>query len=558
MDAAANPASQDAAAAARRQLGALAAPGQRWLQAGAVLSALAGVLLLVQAWLIAWVLQQALVERIEPQTLLPWLLALGAVLAARALLAWGGRELADAGATRILTALRRRLARQLLAAGVPWLRRQRSGALSELGASHVDALQGYYAGFVPTRLEVALVPLAILLAVFTVDWVVGLILLVTMPLIPVFMMLVGWSAEAASRRQLQALARMGAHFADRLRGLGLIRLYGRGPAELARIGEAAENLRQRTLRVLRIAFLSSAVLEFFASVSVALVAVYLGFSYLGMLQLRAAPLSLQAGFFCLLLAPDFYAPLRKLAAHYHDRAAALAAAQELQAVLDIAPVADVPTPHGDAAPAIRARGLAVRYPGAAVDALQGLDLDIAPGEFVAIAAPSGGGKSTLLEALAGWLPPAAGQLELTPATRIAYAPQRPFLFHGSIADNLRLAWPQADRAALEAAAEAAQVLRFARHLPDGLDTLIGERGFGLSGGEARRVALARVYLRGGGLWLLDEPTAFLDPETEAALLAALRRLAQGRSVLVATHSPAVLAAADRVLTLPESGPRSQP
>lgn len=538
-----------------RRLAALARPARGRLRAGAACLVLGGWLLVPQAALIAWVVQQVLVDQAPPATALPALSGLLAVGVLRALLAWAGNELADSGATTVLTALRKRLAHRLLDAGVPWLRRQRSGSLSELTGSHVDALHGYFAGFVPARMEAMAVPVALLAAAFSADLVVGILLLVTLPLIPLFMMLVGWSAEAASRGQLQALARLGGHFADRLRGLGLIRLYGRSDAELAGIGGAAEDLRRRALRVLRVAFMSSAVLEFFASVSVAVIAIYLGFTYLGMMDLRQTPLSLRTGLFCLLLAPEVYAPLRKLAAHYHDRAAALAALDGIDAA--IAPEGDTrpdpaaaPAAGPVPAPAIQARGLALRHGGSARDVLSGLDLDIAPGELVAITGPSGCGKSTLLETLAGWLPPAAGSLHISPATRIAYAPQRPFLFHGSIADNLRLARPDADDDALRTAATNAQAMAFVSALPDGLDTPLGERGFGLSGGEARRIALARAYLRDAGLLLLDEPTAFLDPGTEAALLRALREHGRGRTVLVATHSAAVIAAADRVLHLP--------
>ncbi|MGY0503908.1 thiol reductant ABC exporter subunit CydD [Luteimonas sp. e5] len=547
---------------ARARLTKLAEAQSGRLRLAAACQIGAGWLLLPQAGLIAYGLQQVFVEGAAVVSLhgLPW--ALAAVLALRALLSWGGRELADTAASRIQTGLRQRLAERLLAAGAPWLRRQRSGALGELTGTHVDALHGYYAGFVPTRLEVLWVPLAILVAAFIADWVVGLILLLTLPLIPLFMMLVGWSAEAASRRQLQALARLGGHFADRLRGLGLIRAYGRGEAELQGIGEAAEDLRQRAMKVLRLAFLSSAVLEFFASVSVALIAVYLGFTYLGMLGIRQAPLTLATGMFCLLLAPDFYAPLRRLAAHYHDRAAALAAIDEIEAALAGSDAQATTSRHADAAagspaPRLLARGLAIGHHGRDAAVLQGIDFDIRPGEFIAIAGPSGSGKTTLLETVAGWLPPLAGELQVEPAVRIGYAPQRPFLFHGSIADNLRLARPDAGMDELQAAAEATQAMEFIRRLPAGMDTLIGEHGFGLSGGEARRLALARLLLRDAPLWLLDEPSAFLDADTEAALLRALRRLAHGRTVLMATHSPAALAAADRVLHLatPAEAPR---
>lgn len=544
---------------------------------------LAGWLLIPQAAAIAWAVQTVLVERAGPRMAMTALAALLALGLLRAGLAWMARAQADTAVEAIRADLRSGLIRRLLAHGPLWLRQRRSGQLAELMGTHADAVEGYFGGYLLARAEVVAVPLALLAAVFCVDRVAGAVLLVTLPLIPVFMMLVGWGAEAASRRQLKALARMGGHFADRLRGLGVIRLYGRGDAELAGIRDAAEGVRVRSLKVLRIAFLSSAVLEFFASLSVAMVAVYLGLSYLGMLDLRSAPLSLGMGVFCLLLAPEYYAPLRRLAAHYHDRANALAALDEIESALeDAANAAHVgaafrrellASPVGLEVHQAKARGgmslpqtalpfepvamlevrdLTLRPLGAAHDVLTDIGFDLEAGGSLALAGPSGCGKSTLLDALAGWLPPVAGAISMPEGVRIGYASQRPYLFHGSIADNLRMANPQASDAQVRAAAEDAQVMRFARNLPQGLDTMIGERGFGLSGGEARRIALARVFLRDPQLLLLDEPTAFLDPDTEAALLAALTEFARGRMLVLATHSPAAMRVAGQVLWLPEA------
>ncbi|WP_295948803.1 thiol reductant ABC exporter subunit CydD [uncultured Xanthomonas sp.] len=552
---------------------AVAARGRQRLAAAAISAS--GALLIVQAGAIAWLVQTLLVERRDLAQALPVFGLLALMLVLRAGLGAAAQRAAGDVADAAKLELRRRVYRQLLQRGPLWLRGQRNGELGELLLAHGDALDGYYAGYRPARWEVSVVPLLIVLAVAWSDWVVGLILLFTAPLVPIFMMLVGWGAEAAGRRQLRELARMGGHFADRLKGLGLLRLYGRGDDELRGIAAAAEGVRERTLKVLRIAFLSSTVLEFFASVSVAIVALYLGLSYLGMIALHGSVPTLGTGVFCLLLAPEFYAPLRRLAAHYHDRANALAAAAEVERLLESLPQAtDAPAAHAEGAavpndaaaeampvaapstsasrevPLLQARALHLRPLGARCDAVQGLDVDLHAGQRLALVGPSGSGKSTLLEALAGWLPPRAGTLQVRKGLRIGYAGQRPYLFHGSIADNLRLADPQASAAQLHAAAEAAQVLRFAARLPQGLDTPIGERGFGLSGGEARRIGLARLLLRDPELLLLDEPTAFLDADTEADLLHTLAEFARGRSVIVATHSEAAMRWADTVLRLP--------
>ena len=546
-----------------RRLDALGHAARKRLRAAGVCVVLSGWLLVAQAAAIAWAVQRVLVVHAPSRSLFTALVLLLACGLMRAALTWLSRHLADTAVETIHMELRAQLIRRLLGYGPLWLRQRRSGELAELMGTHADAMEGYFGGYLLARAEVAAVPIVLLVAAFWVDRVVGTILLLTLPLVPVFMMLVGWGAEAASRQQLQALARLGGYFADRLRGLGVIRLYGRGGTELGNIGAAAEGVRVRSLKVLRIAFLSSAVLEFFASLSVAMVAVYLGLSYLGMLDLRSAPLSLGAGVFCLLLAPEYYAPLRRLATHYHDRASALAALDEIETALPrspggaqrdpgiAVPRSEMPRVSPSAPPGLRVTDLSLRPLGAHRDVLTNLSFDLPAGTHLALAGPSGCGKSTLLDALAGWLQPRTGSLSITDDLRIGYAPQRPYLFHGSIADNLRMADPRASDEQLHAAAEAAQVLRFAQRLPQGLDTLIGERGFGLSGGEARLIALARVFLRDPQLLLLDEPTAFLDSETEASLLAALAEFARGRTLVLATHSRAAMRMAGKVLWLPE-------
>ncbi|QNR98557.1 thiol reductant ABC exporter subunit CydD [Stenotrophomonas sp. 169] len=539
---------------------ATAAAGKRRLAAASI--SLSGILLVAQAAAIAWLVQHVLFERAPLADGMGVLAGLGGVLLLRTLL--GSMTQAAAGdvADAARLALRERAYASLLGKGPLWLRQQRSGELGEVMLAHADAIENYFSGFQPVRIEVVVVPLVIALAVAWVDWVVAVIFIATAPLVPFFMMLVGWGAEAAGRAQLGELARMSGHFADRIKGLGLLRLYGRGQAELDGVAAAAEGVRERTMKVLRIAFLSSTVLEFFASVSVAMVALYLGLSYLGMMSLHAQVPTLGAGLFCLLLAPEFYAPLRRLAAHYHDRANALAAAAEIERLLGGLPAAATAPAAPRAtvvateplqlhAPPLRARALVLRPLGAAHDVVRDISFQLEQNQRLALVGPSGSGKSTLLEALAGWLPPRGGSVILRPGIEVGYAGQRPYLFHGSIADNLRLADPTASMATLRQVADAAQVLAFADRLPAGLDTVIGERGFGLSGGEARRIGLARLLLRNPGILLLDEPTAFLDPRTEAALLQALAVFARGRSVIVATHSPVVMAWADSTLVLPQ-------
>lgn len=344
-----------------------------------------------------------------------------------------------------------------------------------------------------------------------------------------------------------------------------LKLFGQAEAETERVRLASEQLRVRTMRVMRIAFLSSAVLEFFAALGVAGVALYVGLTFLDLLSLRGTELTLQAGLFCLLMAPEVYQPLRLLAAHYHDRAAAKAAAQAIEEELGV-----LPEPASPAA-LVTAREEAVEGPAtlrlsavALADpngrpVLDDAELALEPGAHVAILGASGIGKSTLLEAVAG-LRPFAGDIRIDgvrPAElpepllrrRVAMLGQRPRLFAGSIADNIRLGRRGADHAAVRLAARRARVVDFADALPEGLSTRLGEDGLGLSGGEIQRISLARIYLRDPGLVLLDEPTAHLDVETEALVLDGLSEFVAERTLLVATHSHAVAARMQRVFRI---------
>jgi ATP-binding cassette subfamily C protein CydD len=356
---------------------------------------------------------------------------------------------------------------------------------------------------------------------------------------------------------------MSAYFLDRLQGLTTLRLFGRAEAEVDNIAQAADAFRDGTMRVLRIAFLSSASLEFFASVAVAVVATYVGLGLLGHIGWGTAPgLTLFSGLFVLLMAPAFFQPLRMLAAYYHDRMAAIGAAEGLAEMLDAPPeeaaTGTAPMPAG--ALDIVFDDVSVAFEGGARSAIQGVSLRIAPGDHIALTGMSGAGKSTLLSLLLGFRRPDSGRILINGTDlaaidpedlrrRIAWIGQAPVLFHGTLRDNIRLGRPDADDAAVDRAAAEARVTEFAAALPQGLDTPVGERGVGLSGGQAQRIALARAFLKDAPLVLLDEPTASLDRDTEAEILESIRRLARGRTILVATHSPAAMAIAGRRILL---------
>ncbi|MEJ2896571.1 thiol reductant ABC exporter subunit CydD, partial [Bordetella avium] len=467
----------------------------------------------------------------------------------------GGAGGGAAPAEVIKRQVREALFARLLARGPQWSREQASGELASAMLEQVEALDGFFAKYIPAMGAAAILPIAFAVIVFPIDVVAGLVLLISAPLIPLFMALVGWGAEAASRRHLQAFARLSGFFADRLRGLATLKLFGRAEAEAENVVEASEALRRRTLSVLRIAFLSSAVLEFFAALGVAGVAVYFGLTYLGYIDIRHSPLTLQAGFFCLLMAPEVYAPLRQFAAHYHDRATARAAVHQLHGLFGELPET-LPPLSGSAAQSqpgaasLRAQGLTLRMAGRPQAVLDTVDLELKPGEHVALMGESGAGKSSLLQVLGRLGPQAQGDLwldgrplaewdEAALRERVAFIGQRPYLHAGTLADNIRLARPGADDAAVQEAARRACVLEFTQDWPEGLQTRLDGRGRGLSGGQAQRLALARLFLRDPAIILLDEPTAHLDEDTQARVLDEILAFAEGRSLILATHAASV-------------------
>ncbi|EHK63752.1 thiol reductant ABC exporter subunit CydD [Achromobacter arsenitoxydans] len=526
---------------------------------------LSGALLVVQAWLLASVLDAAIARQTPRHELLGGILGIAGLMLLRACISWAGERAGADASERIKRHVRLSLFQRLVRHGPHWSRGKASGELASAVVDQVEALDGFFAKYLPAMAAAAMLPVAFSVLLLPVDVIAGLVLLITAPLIPLFMALVGWGAQGASRRHLRAFARLSGFFADRLRGLSTLKLYGRAQAEAESVVAASDALRKRTMSVLRIAFLSSAVLEFFAALGVAGVAVYIGLTYLGFLDVRWTPLTLQAGLFCLLMAPEVYAPLRQFAAHYHDRATALAAVTQIAVLFDglpqdtaegAAPKGSIPARAGKGAHLVLS-GLRVDAPGRAQAVLSDASLTLVPGEHVALMGPSGIGKSTLIEAIAR-LRPAGGDIridglpldewnESALRQRVALIGQRPQLLEGSIADNIRLGRPDATDEQLLEAARRACVLEFADALPQGLGTRLGSRGHGLSGGQAQRVALARLFLRDPGLILLDEPTAHLDDATQARVLDEILEFSAGRTLLLATHAPSVAARFKRVV-----------
>jgi thiol reductant ABC exporter CydD subunit len=558
-----------------------ARPAKIYLATSVLLGVVKGILLISQAWLLATVIAGAFIDGKDLGQLRSPIELLLVVFLLRALVAWSQELAANHCSAKVKSTLRSALLQRAVLLGPDGSVTGRSGDIATLAVRGVDALDGYYARYLPQVVLAAVVPIAVLVAVFSADWVSGAIMLVTLPLVPIFMALVGMETQARTDRQLRALQLLSGHFLDVVSGLTTLKIFGRSKAQLHTIREVADSYRLRMMKALRVTFLSSLVLELLASVSVALVAVAIG------LRLLAGHLSLQTSLFVLVLAPEAYLPLRQLGAEFHASSEGLSAAQQVFEVLDRpAPErgrrTEVPDP---AAAALVVDGVRFTYPGRDQPAVDGATFVAHPGELVAITGPSGCGKSTLLAILLGFLRPddgsvLVGGVDLTTLDpdawrkRVAWVPQRPHLFAGTIADNVLLGRPGSrldavgpDPVGLDAvgldkvhsdevhydevhrALEAAGLSDLVAALPEGLGTILGERGTGLSAGERQRVALARAFLRDAPLLLLDEPTANLDGRTEAEVLQAVGRLAGGRTVVMVAHRPALLALADRVVDL---------
>ena len=489
----------------------------------------------------------------------PWLALIAVAALARGLLACRAARAGADAAAGVKAAARHQAVTSILGHGAA--RRTGGEALSAV-VEGIEALDGHVARFTPARLASAVAPILIIAAIAVASPVAAGILLFTLIPFGLVMALAGGAAAEESRRQFLALERLSSLFLDRVRALPVVLAFQAEGAVTRDLSVAAEDLARRTIRVLRVAFLSSGALEFFAALSVALVAVYCGFNLLRLLPFPVPEqLDLKRAFFALALAPEVYAPLRRLAAAYHDRQAAEAAALTLAALP--APARAPQAVSFDGPPAIRFQAVSVTYDTGETPVFDGFDLDIAPGEVVALLGASGSGKTTLLNLLLGLAPLSGGEVLVgdqrlshlgSIAAAVAWAGQSPLVLPGTLAENLALAWPGATRDDLEAAARAvglAQVLDGR----GGLDARLDERGAGLSGGERRRLSLARAMLKPASILLLDEPTADLDAASEQALLPIIARLARGkgaargRTTLIATHSEALADLADRVVRL---------
>ncbi|WP_459937383.1 thiol reductant ABC exporter subunit CydD [Desulfonatronum parangueonense] len=527
---------------------------------------LAGIVLILQAGILAFVVHEVLFAGRGLADLLGPVLALPGLMLVRAALVWGGEQLGFQAAARVKSGIRMQLYDHLHALGPDRLRARSSGDLAHYLTDGVEGLEAYYSRYLPQAATAALIPVAVLAFVLPLDLVSGLILLFTAPFIPFFMILIGKRAERINQRQWRRLASLSARFLDSLQGLTTLKLFNATRREAEIIARITDNYRETTVSVLKIAFLSALVLEFLATVSVAVVAVIIGF------KLLAGTMSFQTGFFILLLAPEFYLPLRSLGAHYHSRLSAMAAAQGLVALL-----AEQPRTLEEGK--LRPQWASVRMEIAGVSYGHGRDsmvlhqvnLGIPAGALTVLAGPSGAGKTTLLRILLGTVAPDGGRVLVNGADlgevdqeawlrHVSWMPQNPFVLQGTILDNILLHRhgepSEDDRRKLEAVAALTGLDRDLASLPQGWRTRVEEGGGGLSGGQRQRLALTRALCKEAPLLLLDEPTAHLDAESRETVLTALRSLAGKRTLVAASHDARLRELADVVLELVPPGGES--
>ncbi|UPQ70232.1 heme ABC transporter permease/ATP-binding protein CydD [Kluyvera ascorbata] len=522
---------------------------RRWLMTSRLLGFVSGVLIIAQAWFLARILHHMIMENIPREALLLPFIQLVLIFILRAWVVWLRERVGFHAGQQIRFEIRRQVLDRLQQAGPAWIQGKPAGSWATLILEQIDDMHDYYARYLPQMALAACVPLIIVVAIFPSNWAAALILLVTAPLIPLFMALVGMGAADANRRNFLALARLSGHFLDRLRGMDTLRIFGRGEAETENIREASQDFRHRTMEVLRLAFLSSGVLEFFTSLSIALVAVYFGFSYLGELNFGSygTAVTLSSGFLALILAPEFFQPLRDLGTFYHAKAQAVGAADSLKTFLE-APLAH--PEQGDQTldtsepVTLCAKDLFITSPEGKM--LVGpLNFTLSAGQRAVLVGLSGSGKSSLLNALAGFLP-YTGSLKVNGVElrnlhpegwrrMMSWVGQNPQLPASTLRENVLLGNPDASEQQLQQALDKAWVSEFLPQLPDGIDTVVGEQAARLSVGQAQRVAVARALLAPCRLLLLDEPAASLDAHSEQRVMQALTEASTQQTTLMVTH-----------------------
>lgn len=516
-----------------------------------------GGVAVAQAYVFSLIIDEVFIGGQGTGELMPWVSVLLCLIVLRSALVWIAERLGFRMAAEVRAALRQRVLRKMFAGGPVAMGNEQTGDVVNTLGEGIDSLEPYFARYLPQVLTSVLVPLLILLTVVVQDRISALILLITAPFMPVFMSLIGNWAKRLSGRRWDVLSRLSAHFYDVLQGLTTLKQFGRSREQAAIVYGVSEDFRRSTLEVLRVAFLSSLVLELLATVSTAIVAVTIG------LKLLYGGIGFREAFFILLLAPEFYLPFRLLSSHFHASLSAQAATEKISQLLSLA-VTSQPASASERFEAtqgisIEFVNVTVAYPGRTNPALSEVSFRLGKGEQLALVGPSGAGKSTVANLLLGFLSPGSGHIKVNGSNltgirrsewleQVAYIPQFPHIFSGTVGENIRLGAPGGEDA-VRAAAEAAGIHEFVMMLPLGYETLVGEGGVALSGGETQRIALARAFFRNPQLLILDEATAWLDPKAEDKVKESLQRLMQDKTVLIIAHRLSTTVKADQVLVL---------
>lgn len=536
-------------------------PIKKLMRANIVLATLSALILVAQTYFLATLLDKLIMQNVPRDELIPYFLGLIIGFGMRAIILWAREKIGFRSGQLLRNHIRQKILDKIHLVGPATINQKPAGSWASIMLEQVENLHNFYARFLPQQSLSAIVPVVILIAVFPLNWAAGLILMITAPLVPLFMIIVGIAAADNSQKNMDTLSRLSAQFLDRLRGLETLRLFNRTSEQTEHIENATEDFRETTMDVLKLAFLSSAVLEFFTSISIALMAVYFGFSYLGQIEFGTynAPLTLFTGFFCLILAPEFYQPLRDLGAYYHDRAAGIGAADAIVDFLE----SDYLTVHQNEKTISLESAVEISAENLVVLSTQGsaltkpLNFQIPANHNVALVGQSGAGKTSLMNVILGFLP-YEGSLKINGQElcesnladwrkHIAWVGQNPLLLQATIKENLLLGDIQTSDEKIHRALSQAQATEFTDKL--GLDYEIKDGGLGISVGQAQRLAIARALLRKGSLLLLDEPTASLDAQSENLVLQALNEMSCYQTTLMITHRIEDLKQCDQIFVM---------